>query len=432
MRFGGRIRSEERGQAVVIVALTLAVLVGAAGFTLDVGRLYLVREQLQSAADASALAAASQLPNVTAAVAAAQEYSGSSTGLNAPPHVSGATTSVSTKCLGGLPCNPANAVVVTEQASVPTTFIKVLGFGSVNVTAKATAAMGGGNPTPLNIVIVLDRTASMNNSCTAGGTKLQCAKNAILSFLGQMNPNIDKVALAVFPPPTSVAKACSSSQSDLSYDNPSKKTTNPNYPYVVVPLSSDYRTSPTGPLNSNSSLVKTVNCVQAPGGHGTSFATAVDAAQAELAAGSASKTQNVMIVLSDGDANYGPVYYDNPVKSPEVNPYRTKPCQQAITSANAATGAGTWVYTVAYDTNANNSDPDCYGWTTHDAAQTTTTFSSHEVPLITGIATMSQMASDSSKYYLDPAPGDLTVTFQSIESSLTAPVLVDSNATQVH
>jgi len=425
-------REEQDGQAIVLVALMMVVLIGAAGLVLDVGRLYLAQRQLVGAADNAALAAANRLPDTTAAAATATAYSASDGDLNSIPHLSGVTTNVTTACLGGLPCNPANAIVVTEHASVQTTFLKLFGFGSVPVTAKATAAMAGGTPEPLNIMIVLDRTQSMTNSCTAGGTKLQCAKNAILGFVGDMNPTVDKIGLAVYPPPTTLANTCSSSQSNLSYDNPSKKTTDPNYPYTVVPLSSDYRTSPSGPLNANSSLVKSVNCVQAPGGHGTSFATAIEKAQSELVADGQAKAQNVIILLSDGDANYGPVYYDNPVKNPEVSPYRTKPCQQAISSAGAATAAGTWVYAIAYDTNSNNADPYCYGWTTSDAPQKTTTFSNHEQPLITGISTMQQIASDSTKYYLDPTPGDLTVTFDSIESSLSAPVLVDDSATQVH
>jgi hypothetical protein len=76
-----------------------------------------------------------------------------------------------------------------------------------------------------------------------------------------MLPSQDKVGLALLPPPTSTSKACSSSQSDLSYDNPSAKTTDPNYPYVVVGLSTNYRTSDTGPINSSSSLVSTINCM---------------------------------------------------------------------------------------------------------------------------------------------------------------------------
>ena len=291
--------------------------------------------------------------------------------------------------------------------------------------------MAGGTPQPANVMIVIDRTGSMNAGCLAGGTKLTCAKSAVMSFLTNMQPSVDKVGLAVFPPPTTLANACSSSTSNLWYDDPTKKTTNPNYPYAVVPLSTDYRTSDSGPLNNNSNLVKTVNCLQAPGGHGTSFATAIEAAQAELQLHGDPKAQNVIIFLSDGDANYGPVFYDNPPKSPEVSPYRTQPCHQAITSAKAQAAKGTWIYAVAYDTDSNNADPDCYGWTTSDAAQKTSTFSGHEKPLITGISTMQQIASDPTKYFFEPSPGSLTGTFTTIASSLWTPRLIPDNMTGV-
>ncbi len=57
-----------------------------------------------------------------------------------------------------------------------TVFAKILGINSFSVTATSTASMGGGKPTPAHIMIVLDRTGSMNSSCSAGGTKLSCAK----------------------------------------------------------------------------------------------------------------------------------------------------------------------------------------------------------------------------------------------------------------
>jgi Putative Flp pilus-assembly TadE/G-like/von Willebrand factor type A domain len=416
---------------IVVVLLVMVVLIGMIGLAVDVGNFYRAQRQLQAAADAAALAAAGQLPNVSAATAIADEYSASAGGKNAARNLTGVTTNVSTKCISGLPCNPVDSVVVTEQATVPTLFAKILGINSATITAKATAVMGGGIPQPVNVMIVLDRTASMSDPCTAGGTKFTCAKNGVFALLNQMNPSVDKVGLAVFPPPTSLSQTCSSSTSNLGYDNPSKKTTNPNYPYTVVPLSSNYRTSATGPLNTSSALVQTVNCLQAPGGHGTSFATAIEQAQAELAKDGTPKAQNVIILLSDGDANYGPVYYDNPPKSPETSPYRTQPCHQAINSAHTETAAGTWVYAIAYDTNSNSADPYCYGWTKSDPAQTTSKFTAHEAPLITGISTMQQIASDPTKYYYDPTPGDLTVTFQTIATSLTTPILVADNSTNV-
>ena len=53
--------SRQRGGIAVIVGLSAAVLAGFLGIALDVGRLYINRTELQSAADACALAAAAQL-----------------------------------------------------------------------------------------------------------------------------------------------------------------------------------------------------------------------------------------------------------------------------------------------------------------------------------------------------------------------------------
>ena len=51
----------QRGAVAVIVALSALVLLGFAGMAIDVGRLYINRTELQSAADACALAAAGEL-----------------------------------------------------------------------------------------------------------------------------------------------------------------------------------------------------------------------------------------------------------------------------------------------------------------------------------------------------------------------------------
>lgn len=58
-----RMKNEESGQALVLVALMMVVLMGFAALAIDVGRLYSERTSLQVAADAAALAGAMELPN---------------------------------------------------------------------------------------------------------------------------------------------------------------------------------------------------------------------------------------------------------------------------------------------------------------------------------------------------------------------------------
>ena len=55
----------QRGVVSVIVALTLAVLIGCVGLALDLGKLYVARSELQNSADACALAAARDLTAVS-------------------------------------------------------------------------------------------------------------------------------------------------------------------------------------------------------------------------------------------------------------------------------------------------------------------------------------------------------------------------------
>lgn len=62
-------RKAQRGSVAIVVGLSLVVLVGFAGLALDLGRLYVNRTELQTAADACALAAASELVCDTSVVA---------------------------------------------------------------------------------------------------------------------------------------------------------------------------------------------------------------------------------------------------------------------------------------------------------------------------------------------------------------------------
>lgn len=58
---GRRLHRRQRGGVAVIVALSAAVLLGFAGIALDAGRLFINKTELQTAADACALAAAAEL-----------------------------------------------------------------------------------------------------------------------------------------------------------------------------------------------------------------------------------------------------------------------------------------------------------------------------------------------------------------------------------
>jgi hypothetical protein len=73
---------------------------------------------------------------------------------------------------------------------------------------------------------------------------------------------------------------------------------------------------------------------------GTYYADAITAAQAALASSGRATAQKVIILLSDGDASASS-------SNMPAGKYNNQ-CHEAITAAQAATAAGTWVYTIAY------------------------------------------------------------------------------------
>jgi Flp pilus assembly protein TadG len=194
---------DERGQALPWILLAMTGLLGVSGFTIDAGHAYVVRSQLQNAANAGALAAAGNVYNTSTtgdASAIASLYAGSSGDLNSSDSLVSTKTTIATKCLNLLmpagttcstsaPVTPANAVQVTESASVPTFFMKILGISTIPVVAQATASMQG-MAQPWNVAIIVDTTGSMATADSNCGslTELQCSLSGIQSLLAATNP----------------------------------------------------------------------------------------------------------------------------------------------------------------------------------------------------------------------------------------------------
>ena len=63
--FVRRAHQGRHGQALIIVAFSLVMLLGFTGFVIDVGHLYYAHRELQASADAAAMAGAQALPNTT-------------------------------------------------------------------------------------------------------------------------------------------------------------------------------------------------------------------------------------------------------------------------------------------------------------------------------------------------------------------------------
>ena len=173
--------------------------------------------------------------------------------------------------------------------------------------------------------------------------------------------------------------------------------------YQVTQFLSDYRTSNSATsLNPNSTLVKAaggvIGCgsMMSPnydGVYGTYYAGAIYAAQSALVAVKAANpgTENVLIILSDGDATAPQTNGNNTVMGPPATSSGQYPswvgeCGQAVVAAKYATSQGTLVYSVAYGSEPTGCASDQYGGS---------------YPNITPCDTMADMASASQYFYSD-------------------------------
>ena len=172
----------ERGQTLPLVVVFLLVLLLMCGCVVDFGNAYRVRAQLQASTDAAATAAADQLPDPSLAIATAHAYSGEPGGRNAIPGTQDVQLNVSANCNTSPKfCNPANTITVDQSANVKTYFLGLIGIDTIPVKVHAQACSPCAT-TPLDVMIVLDRTGSM------AGQKIQNAEKGVEAFLGTMDP----------------------------------------------------------------------------------------------------------------------------------------------------------------------------------------------------------------------------------------------------
>ncbi|MHB1842377.1 MAG: pilus assembly protein TadG-related protein [Sulfobacillus sp.] len=120
----------ERGSVIVIVAVSAVFVLGFFTLSLDAGRVYVLKEQLQTAADASALAGASLLPTSPSGAVTAAENTAVANGVPAAD----VTATVS-----GVAGNQLTVTIVERE---PLVFGPLIGISSTQVSAVAGAAIG--------------------------------------------------------------------------------------------------------------------------------------------------------------------------------------------------------------------------------------------------------------------------------------------------
>jgi Flp pilus assembly protein TadG len=384
----------ERGQAFALMVISLIALLGTAAIVMDVGFAWYAKRQVQAQADAAALAGAQELPDKTAALARAIEYSNKNmpanlTSEDAPIVKMGCAANTDTWCKPDdtTAAFQANTIQVKLAAKTPTWFAKLLGLTNFDVSGTATACQPCSSQ-PVDVMLVVDRTGSMCDQTTSGMCNdLNNAKDGVRTLLGILDPDIDQVGLVAFPPYNTSGGVCGSSSAgtNLTINGPGvplaqARSISPNnydsasLVYLDDRLLSDFQDA-SGALNESSNLLKHVkldtpsgrNCIQSFGS--TSYDDALRAGKAELDLHGRIGVPHILIFMTDGEANmgsyFGPLVANHGLEpdiadpatsfnmSPwgatsTVNPGDAQPCQSAITAAAAIKASGVTIYTIGY------------------------------------------------------------------------------------
>jgi Flp pilus assembly protein TadG len=148
------LRRHARGQIILLVSISMIALIGFAALAVDIGYMYSTRRNMQTAADAAAIAGANTLQttnsgNYAQAAADVATLNGFTNGQNGVSVTAGAPTS-------GPYSGNANYVQVNVSEAVPTYFLRVLGYNTLNVAVSAVAGTVSGT----GCIYALDPSAS--------------------------------------------------------------------------------------------------------------------------------------------------------------------------------------------------------------------------------------------------------------------------------
>lgn len=370
----GRSLRSERGAVAIIFAIVLVLLFGVVGLVIDIGRLLTARTHLANAVDFGSLAGATQLPATGPTQGGLALQTALDQTLMNEANISAAQVTIGFRCIVGdrngdgqpdifdIPfvcgstsgptwstgwtcrdvrcqhaCDPfagdkCNTIIVSSSRSVPYIFAPVIGVDQGNtgvVSANACRGRCGGASTPLDVVMVLDRTTSMTNADVAN------AKLGARTVLQIYDPAQQWVGLVAY----TYADATNNCLVDRVQVYPQLPNPISGSPWRITGLDSNYRLSD-GSLNPASAIVSRLqipppfgtgaNCIErtplginvTPSGAGhTDIGDPVQAAQFILQNEGRAGVPDVIILLSDGEAN-----------QPRFN----QPCQYAITRANTA------------------------------------------------------------------------------------------------
>ncbi|MEW6769421.1 MAG: pilus assembly protein [Pseudomonadota bacterium] len=180
----------EKGNIAVIFAITMVPMMGFIGAAVDYSRAVNARTAMQTALDTAALMISKDASTLTAAqiTSKAQGYFNALYTHSEVSNIS--VTATYTAATGG---NPAQ-VVMTGSAKMPTNFMKIAGYPSLDLGVSSTTKWGS---TKMRVAMALDNTGSMGDAGKI--TALQsAAKNLIDKLMATASSNGD-VYISIVP-----------------------------------------------------------------------------------------------------------------------------------------------------------------------------------------------------------------------------------------
>lgn len=165
------LRTERCGGTSVMFAIVAAPLVLAVGIGVDTARGYMVKSRLSSALDAAGLAGGRSFFLATRDADIQMYFD-----ANFPSGYMGST--VSGPAIVADPV--AETVRLEASATIPTTFMRVAGFETLNVSSMAEVKR---QLTSLDIVLSIDMSGSMGGSAAGGGTRIAAARTAATTLV---------------------------------------------------------------------------------------------------------------------------------------------------------------------------------------------------------------------------------------------------------
>jgi len=172
MTFFRSLLRDTGGASIVFVAASIIPLVAFIGFGTDAARGYMVKARLSQALDAAGLAGAQHATNPTLLGEDIQMFFNS----NYPAGFLGSTITGPTYNFDSV----NDKLVVTASATVPTTFMRVLGYEEMTVSASTEITR---KTQYLDVVLAMDVSTSMSWSAGGGLSRIEATKQSALALV---------------------------------------------------------------------------------------------------------------------------------------------------------------------------------------------------------------------------------------------------------